>query len=365
MKHRSQSAFIVTVGLALAAVSAMSAATGQAAPARATPHWRTIAQLGTALKGDVGYDFPEAQGMSCPTVKRCEVVRLDHVYRTTDGGRHWADTKLTPKTGGGADTPSLDAVTCQSGAPKRCIAGGYDDNLNTWLVYTTDGRHWRSATVHRNTSSFPGAGTINDITCPTASECIAATGIPGDGGSVGGRILRSANGGRSWRQVYVNNRGIWPTAASCPTAKTCYVTGQQTGLLVSTTGGRTWHKRSAPNSGLQNLACYSNGACLGYADRSTAYRTIDGGKHWRTSSLHHTPQDEWFSSLTCVPGKHPSLCVLVSNRIFTTTTLGRTWSSVAAPSPVRDLASVSCPEEERCFASGATKQGRGAVVAAN
>ena len=81
------------------------------------------------------------------------------------------------------------------------------------------------------------SGTLSDlhgVACPRPSTCVAVGGE--------GTILRSTDGGRTWRRQPnplsgTSNYGLY--GVSCPSPSTCVAVGGDT-LLRSTDGGRTW-----------------------------------------------------------------------------------------------------------------------------
>ena len=89
-------------------------------------------------------------------------------------------------------------------------------------------------------SSQP-SGTLSDLhgACPSPSTCVAV--------GVRGTILRSTDGGRTWRSQPNPSSGISGTvplggvAVACPSPSTCVVVGEDT-ILRSTDGGRTWRR---------------------------------------------------------------------------------------------------------------------------
>jgi len=117
-------------------------------------------------------------GLSCPSVTQCIAVGR---YTDTQGnqqallltrsGTNWKAVKA-PRLAGAASNPwaSLNAVSCSTAS--HCFAGGGYQNTASQLVgllLTWSGRAWRAVPVPRI------ASTLNGMSCPTATRCVAVS----------------------------------------------------------------------------------------------------------------------------------------------------------------------------------------------
>jgi photosystem II stability/assembly factor-like uncharacterized protein len=97
-------------------------------------------------------------------------------------------------------------------------------------------------------------------------------------------VLRTANGGKSWRVCYKDNEtgGAWDIAA--PSEKIAIIALDGQSLLRTEDSGKTWkivaiHKRA----GFKHLIFNSDG--IGWAiGEGSLYRSSDKGKTWQTSA---------------------------------------------------------------------------------
>ena len=177
----------------------------------------------------------DLHGVACPSPSTCVAVGGDTILRSTDGGRTW---RRQPS----GTTIPLNGVACLS--PSTCVAVGGD----TILRSTDGGRTWRRQPspigyVDRGCRvNCPGHELIG-VACARPSTCVVVGGW-WDGGYSGmpprGTILRSTDGGRTWRRQPSATTHIL-NGVACPSPSTCVVVGEDT-ILRSTDGGRTWRR---------------------------------------------------------------------------------------------------------------------------
>jgi alpha-tubulin suppressor-like RCC1 family protein len=77
---------------------------------------------------------------------------------------------------------------------------------------------------------------LNGVACPRPSTCVVV--------GASGTILRSTDGGRTWRRQPnpISGTPNWLGGVACPSASTCVVVGASGTILRSTNGGRTWRR---------------------------------------------------------------------------------------------------------------------------
>jgi photosystem II stability/assembly factor-like uncharacterized protein len=126
-------------------------------------------------------------------------------------------------------TDLLHGVACAS--PNTCVAVGdilQEYILNGMILRSTNGGPtWRS-------QNNPISGTFNlldHVACASPSTCV----VVGDGST----ILRSTNGDSTWRSQPSGTRNF-PQGVSCPRPSTCFAVGARGTILRSTDGGRSW-----------------------------------------------------------------------------------------------------------------------------
>jgi photosystem II stability/assembly factor-like uncharacterized protein len=141
---------------------------------------------------------------------------------------------------------------------------------------------------HRPAASSQSSGTTNTldlrgVACPHLSTCVAA--------GFDGTILRSTDGGRTWRRQPSSTSDILDGVA-CPRPSTCVAVGMMGTIVRSTNGGSIWSRQPSgtTNNYLNNflgaVACPSPSTCVavgGSTRRSgTILRSTDGGRTWRS-----------------------------------------------------------------------------------
>ena len=129
-------------------------------------------------------------------------------------------------------------------------------NESTSLIFesTDGGQTWSSDTL----PGFGQSNELNDVTCVSATDCVAVGGLgvlvgPGPGQSSGittqAAVLTTHDGGATWiaRLVPPSVQGL--SAISCPTATSCIAVGyhssqhftvRSAAVLVTHDSGATW-----------------------------------------------------------------------------------------------------------------------------
>jgi photosystem II stability/assembly factor-like uncharacterized protein len=231
------------------------------------------------------------------------------VLGTTDGGKTWNQAYSSPTPDGNWTTNGLDVTTCYGvhfdPFDPRHMFIGYTD-IGLWASDTA-GASWYSATRHgvprqwENTTYWMAfdptvrgrmwavmSGT-HDLPRPKMWRHASPD-------SYTGGVVRSDDGGRSWR---VQNAGMPPTAATHilrDPAGVLYVTGFGRGVFKSTDGGEHWSLHNSGIAGPQPFAWRmvrdsvgalylivarrSDDGGFGNAGDGALYRSTDGAEHW-------------------------------------------------------------------------------------
>jgi photosystem II stability/assembly factor-like uncharacterized protein len=212
-----------------------------------------------AASSQISGTLIDLHGVACPSPSTCVAVGGDTILRSTDGGRTWR-RQPNPLSG----TPyGLYGVACPS--PSTCVAVGAD--------------------------------------CPNASTCVACPSPSPSNRPVlcgaretSGTILRSTDGGRTWRRQPSGTPNILLWGVACVSPSTCVAVGDKGTILRSTDGGRTWRSQHLdlvaaryaldPISGtLYNLigvVCPSPSTCVAVGGSGAIVRSTDGGRTWRS-----------------------------------------------------------------------------------
>jgi photosystem II stability/assembly factor-like uncharacterized protein len=277
----------------------------------------------------------------CQTTNTCSAGALDHgkpaFTVTRDGGRTWTTSPLPAGSG------RINVLTCPATTTCRALTttdGGFSA---LHLVTTNDGRQF-------TLTSFPAADSITDLTCPTASHCIATGLGTAYNTSFTGLVLVSNDGGVTWRP------GTLPLAVrpisslDCVDAEHCFevdwrihgtpgyanengqrvlvgITGIDSEVMVSDDGGMTWTARPLParfpSPVIDNLTCVSASTCYITGSDSVAQRfdngnaisggsdfaavTQDAGLTWQAMGLAEPPASQ------LQPGEPPDVFMSVSS----------------------------------------------------
>ena len=236
------------------------------------------------------------------------------VVRTTDGGRIWNQVYSYPTLDGNWTTAGIDVTTCYGvhfdPFDARHMFIGYTD-IGLWASDTA-GASWYSATragvPHQwvNTTywmEFDPAvrGRMWAAMSGTHDLPRAKMWRHASPDSYTGGVVRSDDGGRTWR---VQNNGMPQTAATHilrDPAAALYVTGFGRGVFKSTDGGEHWSLKNAGIAGEQPFAWRtvrdsggalylivarrSDDGTFGNAGDGALYRSTDDAEHWSRVAL--------------------------------------------------------------------------------
>jgi photosystem II stability/assembly factor-like uncharacterized protein len=311
----------------------------------------------------------------CLSASVCRALGAGRLLETEDGGRTWTRRAsphiLLPPYGYG------HGLACSTG--RTCYVVG----LNGKIVVTRDaGAHWYE--LHTPLSGT--AVMLTDVSCATSAVCyVVGTGclkagcLGPDSRSV---VLRTTNGGRSWRTVFMKrNNLLLLEAIACPTARTCYVVGSPGAIFATTNAGHAWHEQRSPVSGNDVLltaitcpsatVCYSVGggcaasfACPLSDDVSLVLTTRSGGRTWH--QYHQRIPFKLYGAICGTPGVCISsvdlsgiscpttrFCRAVGGggTVLVTRDGGHTWHREVSGT-ANYLSDIACPSTQRCFAVG-------------
>jgi hypothetical protein len=392
-------------------------------PARApSGTWRLMSYL--AARGwQENTAGPEPGFLTCPTAATCYVegdsstspsgpADMNSFYVSTDGAQTWS---VLPVPDGVTFT---SALSCASATD--CAAGGlYYGHQPVYLSTASGGHSWTVRPLPA------GVGQILDLGCATATTCRGLASASGKPMSPGFAMLFSdmhfvvtSDGGRRFT-VAPFPAGESIQSVSCPTASHCVAVGLysssdiRTGpdldrgvLLTSDDGGMTWRQRAWPDGYgpgvFPDVTCADASHCamIGFVERNgregnqygyssgkdaVQYTVIafssDGGVTWTASTLPHTIPYPMMDALTCPTSQtcYAAGSDLIAQRIgntynegssvvAVTNDAGRAWQRVtfAVPATVpggmqgdsfMDIGQIQCPLPDACVAIGVSDQG--------
>jgi hypothetical protein len=328
------------------------------------------AQTWNVLPIPDGVTFTSA--LSCPAATDCAAGGLYYghqpVYLTTaSGGRSWTVSPLPAGVGHILSLDCVTATTCRGLASASANATSQDSGMfvsGTHFIATSDsGRHFTVV-------PFPQGASIQSVTCPTASHCVA-TGVhsnfdPRTGPDLNhGVLLTSDDGGVIWWQHPWPNGygpGVFPDV-TCVDASHCAMIGfvERNGTVTDQLGG----VRSGKDAVQYTVIAFSS----------------DGGVTWTASTLPRTIPYPMMDALTCPTALicYAAGSDLIAQRIGNTYNAGssvvavthdagRTWQRVTFAVPAKvpggmqgdsfmDIGQIQCPRPDACIAIGVSDQG--------
>ena len=182
-------------------------------------------------------------------------------------GREWSvQTLATPA---GARAWSIRGVHCSSASACTAVGSLEEAGGTVILAETWNGTEWSVQTTPRT------SGELDEVSCTSASACTAVGQTFGEGGLI--LTLAARWDGRAWTVQRTPNGEAefsFLEDVSCTTATSCVAVGETFGRagtgspLTAVWNGTTWVARAAPtpaeteHSALSGVSCTSERACI-------------------------------------------------------------------------------------------------------
>jgi hypothetical protein len=345
--------------------------TGDTTAASLAERWNGARWITQSTPDRPGSMQSDLAGVSCASDTACTAVG----YEVTDGnvtiplaegwnGSGWT-VESTP-SGPHSSTSNLFGVSCTTF--RTCTAVGYyltDEGTSKVLAEGWNGASW----VMEPTPGAAADGSLFDVSCPSASGCIAV------GVANSGAPLAEMWNGKQWSRLNpVRQPGainVTLGSISCLSAANCVAVGSYENAaevffpLTQTWNGTTWSIEPAPippgatDSYLSALSCGSRRACLavggfyGAAGGPRPFAESWNGAKW---NLNPQPPPGALQSVSCAS---PERCTAVGFYFYGARAAawdGQTWTVQAVPSLAGStqsyLSAVSCNSAAACTAVG-------------
>jgi hypothetical protein len=204
-------------------------------------------------------------------------------------GARWAQTKTLPTD---KYAEQLETITCT--APSRCWALGsyYGPPRKPTVSDYQVALRWNGVSWRKVWTSKPYLGGDSSqsigfagVTCPTASNCLAAGawGLPG----VYSTGLEDRWNGSSWATTTIPRlRNIWLDGLACTSSRRCWAVGSvgRVGNDKSLTlayRGTSWTRVKTPaGETLNGVSCTSSANCWAVGDATSSSGTDNLVQHW-------------------------------------------------------------------------------------
>ncbi|HSR84056.1 MAG TPA: hypothetical protein VLM11_07735 [Streptosporangiaceae bacterium] len=350
---------------------------------------------------------PEPGYLTCSSARTCYVegdnatsasgpADMDSFYVTHDHGLSWSVLPLP--TG----LTFASALSC--GSEADCAAGGLYRGQPVFVRTGNGGHSWTVEPLPAGAN-----GLIFQLNCPTATMCgglLTTSSAPlpvGQQYYAGVTFLRTTDGGRHFATSAFSAQESMQ-ALSCPTATDCVAVGvsssdvggtasaSATSFVAATAdGGATWRQGALPHgfglSTFPQVTCPDAGHCfvLGTSNPRTGYSDIamsaDGGRTWIARPLPAALPQPFLSQISCPTSStcYASGTEAVAQRIngsinggsamiLATNDAGAHWSRTTFPAPAQvptgmqldafmDIGGIQCTQVNVCVALGVSDQG--------
>jgi hypothetical protein len=286
----------------------------------------------------------ELNSVSCTSSASCVAVGETLTFHEPGGylapyplieawnGTTWQTEAIPKLTHTGA---YLNGVSCTS--TSRCMAVGSEGFPKKPTLFTFaeswNGTAWKF--VPTPAPLTPGGTALNQVSCTSSSNCMAAGYYGYNFGTGTSVTLAEAWNGAKWRRLStpVPGSDAALTGVSCTAAPACTAVGRHavnnsrtlaTGTLAERWNGKNWRAQPSPNPNGAGTAGFGGISCTGPAACIATGAATD-----QTGEFQSTLAESWN---------------------------GTSWNLLKTPTPgagVSDLPGVSCTAASNCMAVGA------------
>ncbi len=233
----------------------------------------------------------------CVTTLAAAGTEAETVYRTGDGGRHWAleSASASPQHPG---TPGSLPVGCDKILALTAPAVGWaalecPTGLSPMYESVDAGKTWRRQSV----AALPAGYRLGSdaaapwTSAPVSEGAMAAAGLEVEGADVRSLVYRSTDAGRTWSAVSPpGTPRRWSVDVVTPTI---WKLSSGRTVLTTTDAGASWRTVASdlalPGQGGPHFVGAEDGWYVPSGQR-TLYRTHDGGATWRPVRLPRLPR---------------------------------------------------------------------------
>jgi photosystem II stability/assembly factor-like uncharacterized protein len=372
----------VTAAVAAAVVVAVIASglgsSGGRTNVGANGSWKLVSYLDSSWHRAPASGYEEGWRLTCPSTSTCYALQSPvpdsgpaWIEVTRDGGATWHQSMLPDGL-----TPETDTIACAN--PTSCAMVVNSPGGDFEFITTADGA--RSWAVHPGPTGLPRNFSLSDLSCSTATSCVAV-GAPGYGAhDTVGRAFVTADGWRTWSELPLAP-SFDPGWVQCFAGGRCIVTGLQSvgpeahgAVMYSTDSGTSWTYATVPTGlaafgHVTPISCGDELHCVMVGDRVSlasgrvtgdtivALATSDGGQSWTRTTDRNLPGP--FAPLSCGDAVHcwagqvaaGARLPLVKD-LVSTADQGQSWTTTHLPPSLHilNVSSISCPTASRCFA---------------
>ncbi len=285
---------------------------------------------------------------------------------------------------------SLHGISCTSSS--ACSASGWYGGVgDQWpSAERWNGSEWRSESIQVPTGVT--AGSLEGMSCISASECIA---VGADESEAGYKGLANRWNGSEWKLQTLASPAEMETysldSVSCASSTACSASGIGTSSLTFTQmplierwNGSEWKvqtpavPKEAWAAWLYDISCPTSSFCMASGEWQVkgtyalaALTEVWNGTEWKLVST-PTPSGAKFSQLDGVSCLSSNECVTVGEYEASSHRLtlvehwnGTEWQIQSSPNPgsgTNQLYAVSCTSEANCMATGSYVNSAGSTV---
>ena len=205
-----------------------------------------------------------------------------------------------------------------------------------------------AATLDLDTGPSGAGGSLNAVSCPSATECVAVGQTAGNSAL----IEVSTDGADLFRSVAVPPSAPALAAVTCPVVQTCYAVGASS-VLTSNDGGQTWSETSVGQN-LSSVACRptQSAVCIAVgpaviAGHTGSFVATFDGVNWAPTT---PPVLGSADGVSCTS----TVCAAVGTGVYTYDNADTPpWATASVAGGMTALSNVSCiPGTLTCLAIG-------------
>jgi photosystem II stability/assembly factor-like uncharacterized protein len=266
------------------------------------------------------------------------------IWHTTDGAATWQRVAVEMWTLS-FTSDSVGGETCKQGIsfsdPLHGYVSAWGANRHPIIYRTLDGgRHWAGATLTDPPGFVTQMGAnlrLGPVRAFGSTLLVYAWGdLVGEWMPTSVYVFRSTDGGSTWSYLARNLDFAFHTVTFVTTSRWLQI-GNQGSDQETTDAGKTWHPFTSDYvaaAGVPDVIAFGD-ELVGYStNRGGIYRTVDGGAHWVTIATPGAPNPGSIpmpSSAQLSASGNAVWALVASAHLFRSTDRGNTWEQRRLP----------------------------------
>ena len=279
----------------------------------------------------------------------------DGLFKSIDGGESWY--ALSAKDTEFKNNASIYRLSIDQRNTNLIYAAVFQDDFGRVFKSQDAGKNWLE--IYLSSRSGYAVLTVEADLREGATIYI---------GTAEGGLLKSFDGGASWRALKWFDGGVFDVKIDTNNSQILYVGVKDRGIFKSVDGGNNWQELNSAKSfwetgSLDSLVMDKKNTTTLYAASKTGLlRTVDGGQAWQRVNIITPPESVAISAIAIDPNMSYILYYGAGNVIYKSQDGGATWS-VRAIDTDKDISNIVVNyRNSNILFAGMNKNGRGSFL---